>query len=238
VRLPDVHSTGIQINGPDHILSNVILFDYSHIGVEVGSSGGNLLEGVHIWNGSGTGFVVKGATRITECFVDYNKMVLVDPSYMVLQDNLFYHTYLSINVSDTGSMNNVVMTGNQYGYTVPGKTIRIEGGTLENVTNVVISNEIGGNVFTEIKTKLHQLDSTLFQFNLTDSLLAPTITHLLYSVVWDDSSPAHVQHRAWKPDNGIVTVEFEHAVNATVMLEVSISDSCLATAALSITKVR
>lgn len=129
-------------------------------------------------------------------------------------------------------MNNVVMTGNQYGYTVPGKTIRIEGGKLENVTNVVISNEIGGNVFTQIKTNLHQLDSKLFRFNLTDSLLVPTIKHLLYSVVWDDSrSSPYIQHRAWKPDNGIVTVEFEHSVNATVMLEVSISDTCLTTAA-------
>jgi len=126
-------------------------------------------------------------------------------------------------------MDNVMMTGNQYSYALPGRTIRVESGELQNVTNVVIDNEIGGNVFTSVKTSLHQIDEKLFQFNLTDSLLVPTMKHLLYSVVWDHDSAglSYVHHRAWKPDNGIVIVQFERRVNATVMLEVSVSDTCL-----------
>jgi hypothetical protein len=49
------HSIGIQLSSPDNILSNVIVFDFTKVGVMVGdgtlNDGCNVLEAVHTWNG-------------------------------------------------------------------------------------------------------------------------------------------------------------------------------------------
>ena len=47
-------SVGVQINGNDHYLDNVIVFDYAHVGVQVNGAA-NVLTTVHTWNGGGVG---------------------------------------------------------------------------------------------------------------------------------------------------------------------------------------
>eukprot|EP00035_Acanthoeca_spectabilis_P005307 m.112226 g.112226 ORF g.112226 m.112226 type:complete len:247 (-) comp12963_c0_seq5:721-1461(-) len=57
-------SIGIELNGPDNVLTNVVVFVHTKIGVIVGWSargastaqyaGCNMLEGVHVWNGGPT----------------------------------------------------------------------------------------------------------------------------------------------------------------------------------------
>ena len=42
-------SVGIQINGPDNIVTDVIVFEFTHVGIELNSAA-NLLQGVHTWN--------------------------------------------------------------------------------------------------------------------------------------------------------------------------------------------
>ena len=43
-------SIGVHINGNDHFLTDVIVFQYTHIGVQIDGAA-NLLQGVHTWNG-------------------------------------------------------------------------------------------------------------------------------------------------------------------------------------------
>jgi hypothetical protein len=67
-------STAVEINGNDHYLTNVIVFDYAHIGVQVNGAA-NILEAVHTWNGGGVGMrVAAHQTRLVACYLDYNKV--------------------------------------------------------------------------------------------------------------------------------------------------------------------
>ena len=50
-------SIAVQINGNDHYLTDVIVFDYAHIGVEINGAA-NVLQAVHTWNGGGIGMKV------------------------------------------------------------------------------------------------------------------------------------------------------------------------------------
>ena len=73
-------SIAVQINGNDHYLTDVIVFDYAHIGVEVNGAA-NVLQAVHTWNGGGIGMKVAAhQTRLLGCYLDYNFLQVVDPS--------------------------------------------------------------------------------------------------------------------------------------------------------------
>ena len=86
-----MHSTALQINGNDHYLQNVIVFDFAKVGVEVNGAA-NLLQAVHTWNGGGTGISLgTGASsygahqnRLLGCYLDYNYC-------HCMQFNCYYH---------------------------------------------------------------------------------------------------------------------------------------------------
>ena len=77
--------------------------DYAKVGVSIDGAA-SILEGVHTWNGGGVGIVVNGSyaiqDRLLGCYLDYNTLVLVDPSQTTVEDTFFLDT-------------NAVLTGSQ-----------------------------------------------------------------------------------------------------------------------------
>lgn len=94
------NSTGILLNAPDNILSNVIIFDYTTVGVVVNGGkscknwhidqnseitvdgiGANVLEAVHSWNGGRGGMamdVIGGPNRLIGCYLDWSTLRATD----------------------------------------------------------------------------------------------------------------------------------------------------------------
>lgn len=68
-------SVGIELVGEDNYVQNVIIFDYTCLGVLVNGAA-SLLEGVHSWNGGGVAILVNGSydiqDRIVGCYLDYS----------------------------------------------------------------------------------------------------------------------------------------------------------------------
>ena len=75
------HSIGIQINGFDHYITNTVIFHCTKVGVQI-RGGANVLDGVHTWNGGGTGIeIIKGSSqnRLIGCYLDWNSLDLYTP---------------------------------------------------------------------------------------------------------------------------------------------------------------
>ena len=58
---PSTDSVGIHLAGDDHTLMGVTVFDWVSVGIRIeqptAGTGGNLLQGVHLWNGGTNGRV-------------------------------------------------------------------------------------------------------------------------------------------------------------------------------------
>ena len=92
-------SIAVQINGNDHYLTDVIVFDYAHVGVEVNGAA-NVLQAVHTWNGGGIGMrVTAHQTRMLGCYLDYNFLEVVDPSQLTVTESFFLETHANFTSS-------------------------------------------------------------------------------------------------------------------------------------------
>ncbi|EDQ90772.1 uncharacterized protein MONBRDRAFT_6613 [Monosiga brevicollis MX1] len=66
-----------------------LLLDASQTGVVV-NGGANILIGVHTWNGGGIGIQVNSHnTRLSTCYLDYNHLLINDPSKVIVEDTFF-----------------------------------------------------------------------------------------------------------------------------------------------------
>ena len=67
---PNTDSVGIHLMGDDHTLMGVTVFDWVSVGIRIeqpmSGTGGNLLQGVHVWNG-GTNGNVQGPGIAVSC---------------------------------------------------------------------------------------------------------------------------------------------------------------------------
>lgn len=76
----------------DHIVDDVIVFS-ARVGVN-STGAANLIKGVHTWNDAtqsgGLGIVVDAPqTRLENCYLDYNSLVVVDPQHVSVTDTFF-----------------------------------------------------------------------------------------------------------------------------------------------------
>ena len=100
-------SIAVQINGNDHYLTDVIVFDYAHIGVEVNGAA-NVLQAVHTWNGGGIGIKVTAhQTRLLGCYLDYNFLQVVDPSGLTVTESFFLETHANFTSSKSKELTGV-----------------------------------------------------------------------------------------------------------------------------------
>jgi hypothetical protein len=91
----DSQSIAVEFDGQDNYLTNVIVFDYTKVGVLLNGAA-SVLNGVHTWNGGGVGISVNGSyaiqDRVLGCYLDYNRLELVQPQAVTVQDTFFLDT--------------------------------------------------------------------------------------------------------------------------------------------------
>jgi len=211
-------SIGIQINGNDHYLDNVIVFDWTKTGVEINGAA-NILTAVHTWNGGGVGIALGNTqsaygghqNRILGCYLDYNTLDLYDPSSTVVESTFFLATHAVLHAVQ-GSVSGLIFRYNTY--TTP-ESIVLDG-AFPHPKNVRIADEIGAAKATTATKSLTQSGAPRWVFNFTAELLFPRIEQVTYSVVSD--SKVFFNHLARTPNWTQVVVETSVPVTATVVV--------------------
>ena len=220
-RCSNSSSIGIQINGNDHYLTDVIVFDYAKIGVEINGAA-NVLTAVHTWNGGGTGISLGTKTstygahqnRLIGCYLDYNTLDMFDPSSVVIESTFFLSTHAVLHAVK-GSIDGLTMRYNTY--TTPQSVVL--DGTFGSVKGVLISEETGAAKATRATKSLYQQNASSWTFDFTSELLFPDIDQVSYSVTSDSSS--FFNHMARPPQGGKVTIVTSEPVDATVVVAVT-----------------
>lgn len=222
-------SIGVQINGNDNFMTDVIVFEYTAVGVELNGAA-NLLQGVHTWNAAvydRGGYTWKGGVgiavnqyqnRLIGCYLDFSALVVKNPSELVVEAT-FFLAAPAVFTSSGGatSISGVYMHGNTYA--VGGDTIRLDSAFTDG-KDCVISEDIGGSPKTTraSHTIVSALPTTSFNFSFPE-LLLPEIEEVEYSYVAASASEPWAQHRALKAGT-TVTVQFSQAVRGQVTVAV------------------
>jgi hypothetical protein len=117
----DAHGIGIELNCPDSVLTNVIIFSHAKVGVLVGWTpravdpagqagnrtaeqewaGCNILEGVHVWPGGPTtvGIQMDGPrNRLVNSYVDNAFLNVSNPNSLTVTNTLFLNSHSIWNV--------------------------------------------------------------------------------------------------------------------------------------------
>ena len=192
-------STGIAINGEDNIVSDVIVFDFTCLGVWVNGAA-NLLTGVHSWNGAGqVAISVNGSydvqDRIVDCYLDYGVLSIVNPQFVLVQGNFFYNTHMELLGAQPVTqmiMKENMFSLNQYG---GNKSVVVADGA--RCSQVTVEDNINAYQGTQEKS-MHVLSTRLkrrrkfvaienttgvFVFDFSNALIFGKIDYVQYSVV-------------------------------------------------------
>jgi hypothetical protein len=249
-------TSGIRLWGADHYLTNVIVFSTAAksgselVGVEV-AGGGNLLTGVHTWQGSIGIYVCWGEewprtaaagqahNRIVDSYLDMNRLIICDPTELTIMDSYFLAGG-HITLRATPYLHEIK------GLAIYGSTFRPAAGragptiTLdESAANFsrVVDMSVGGSVLgidgpswdpnTTLATvsatrELRRVHGKEWRFDFSDVLLFAVIKHVTYSITIEGESFA--RHAARPPVGNVVTVVTDEPVTATVTVTVDQSD--------------
>jgi hypothetical protein len=232
--MSDSKSIGIQINGNDHFVTDVIVFAVTHVGVEV-NAGCNILRGVHTWNfAKGVGIAVNAPqVRVLGCYLDFNRLAVKDPTQLVVSSNFFLETYTEFTPFLKHTIDGVSFRDNTYAAQVadPSDYPSIQlAGSFTGGTDVDITNEISIHLapllpgaklkLTRARRSLHLTLAQRWEVDFADVLLLPHIEEISYSFVLDDEG-TFVRHAARRPKGTVVVVETDQRVSGTVVVEVA-----------------
>ena len=146
-------STGIELDGQDNYITNVIVFDYTKLGVRVNGAA-TLLEGVHTWNGGGVGISINGSyaiqDRLLGCYLDYNTLTIVDPTQTTVEDTFFLDTNAVLVQSKKPAMQSVVFRENVYSFGKYGQkpSVAVEG-VFNTCSAVTVADELSAQLCTD-----------------------------------------------------------------------------------------
>lgn len=190
--------TAIVLNGNDHYIVDTIVYG-GKIGVIVNGEA-SILKGVHTWNcntsNGGVGIIVNaGVTRMENCYLDYNNLVLNTFYLTVIQDTFFLGNGRII-MKPHGEQDVVGLriANSMYGSGGDGKdTIQIDEsqGHFRNIINTQIVNTVieeGVNtiVGTQADKKLSQKQATVWEIDFASLLLFKQIKKVQWSIVLDE----------------------------------------------------
>lgn len=222
---------GVQIRGNDHFLTDVIVFEFTHIGVEVDGAA-NLLQGVHTWNAAvyrGNGYSWKGGVgiainaaqnRLIGCYLDYSSLEVTNPTTLVVEATFFLATP-AVFVATNGrtTINGVSMHGNTYN--VGGASIRLDPAFVDGSQCSIDEDTTPSALVTRASRTVAHLDAPVTNFTLSfPELLLPRIEEVEYSFVAASAAEPWVQHRALVV-NKTVVVQASQAVRGTVTARVA-----------------
>jgi hypothetical protein len=202
------NSIGIQINGQDHYVTNTIVFHCTKVGVQI-HGGANVLEGVHTWNGGGTGIqILKGSSqnRLIGCYLDYNSLDAYTPiQRLTVEFGFFLQTGVRLIASNATYessqrmrstlplidrdgkilIDGLILRSNSYSIWNDKQPINVIGQFPSNsIKNVQVMDDFYANKATKVSKSLGQQNSSSWVFDFDDELLFPFIDRVVsYTVV-------------------------------------------------------
>eukprot|EP01084_Bolivina_argentea_P297542 512621_1 len=239
-------ATGIELDGNDHFVNDVIIWS-GKIGL-VNKGGANIIYGLHTYNLAteygGIGIInYADSARIIGCYLDYNDLVLVSPINLVsVQDTFFLGgTTIRLQANDVNSsIQSLSIRDCQYsigGYTGVPYTVVLDetNGKFMSIKDVHIGDvniggyNIGGYKIktTKYTKKLSLKNSTKWSFDFSDVLLFDTnvipIEYVDYTFQFDSSGSNDIfdyKHALLKSNQYKITVQCNIACDATVYVTV------------------
>jgi len=241
-------SIAVEVHGQDNYISNVIVFDYAHVGVLLDGAA-SLLSGVHTWNGGGVGISINGTydiqDRIVGCYLDYNYLEIIQPYMIIVQDTFFLDTSIHLfpdpNATkgswrpggDAPRIDGVIFRENTYSLGKWGgtKTIVVQPPTNPATpfvagmcSNFVVEDEVSVEKGTLVQTRAtltqRMVNTDTMTFDFGPLLLFPWIESTTYSLSFASGMPL-VPHAAMEPEGTIVKIVTASATTATVTVEVA-----------------
>lgn len=213
-------AVGVLVDGNDHVLRNVIVFDFARVGVKV-LGAANLLTGVHTWNGGGVGIELGNHTssygahqnRLIGCYLDYDTLDMYSPSQTVVQSTFFLETHANIfrvgneSRADSDGMHDVAMQFNTFSSNSTNETVSLHGSLFAWTSgNVRVSDSLPNTAkSTRAKRTITLTNATesaaanilRFEFDFSDILLLPgRIDSMVYSVASLPANEVAYRHSA------------------------------------------
>ncbi|CAL9065736.1 polygalacturonase QRT3 [Musa acuminata AAA Group] len=220
--------TAINLAGNDNAVTDVVIFS---AGTGIILSGqANILTGVHCYNKAtgfgGVGIYVKlpgnSQTRIDNCYMDYNAIVLEDPVQVHVTNAFFLGDGNVVLKSVNGVISGLTIVDNMFTGNGNAKAVVEVQGTFNQVDQVVIDrNSVTGMSVKSTTAKLTvagKADKWVADFS--PILLFPDrIKNVQYSlyVNGNESIPLHA---VTSTSNNMVVVEADHVVDGGVWVSV------------------
>ncbi|XP_020573548.1 polygalacturonase QRT3-like [Phalaenopsis equestris] len=222
--------TGIQLNGNDNAVTDVIIFSAA-VGILVAGEA-NVLTGVHCYNKAaafgGTGIYVKlpglTQTRIVNCYLDFTGIVAEDPVQLLISGSFFLGDANVAFKSVNGVINGVSVVDNMFtGRDSGAHNVWLDetAGGFKAVDGVVVDrNSVRRMVGrSTVARGTAEGNGTMWTVDFSRVLLFPNrIDKVEYSVVTPSGFPGHAVRSV---ESNRVVIVSDAAVAATVHVEVS-----------------
>lgn len=221
----DFSGTAIDIQGNDHIITDVVIFSAA-VGVMV-SGQANILTGVHCYNKAtgfgGTGIYLKlperTQTRIVNCYMDYTSIVAEDPVQLLISNSFFLGDAFVLFKSIKGVARGIHVVDNMFSGQGKGVEIVQLEGPFNDIDQVVVDRNMveGMKAKATVGRESTNSTGTSWEIDFNPILLFPDhITHVQYSFQ-TTGFPVHALRNV--SDNRVV-IESNVAVTATVYVTV------------------
>ncbi|XP_050231287.1 polygalacturonase QRT3 isoform X2 [Mercurialis annua] len=228
----DFSATAIDVAGNDNAITDVAIFSAA-IGVVLRGQA-NILTGIHCYNKAtywgGIGILVKqnaALTRIDNCYLDYNSIVMEDPIQVHVTNGLFLGDGNLVLKSINGKISGLNIINNMFNGNPKNMIpmVKIEG-LFSNIDQVVIDhNNVNG---MSLKSSVGRLTiggnnkngSNKWVADFSSVLVFPNkINHFQYSFYYIGGDH-QVGHRVTNVSNNVVVVESDKEVNGMVSVVV------------------
>ncbi|KAJ7003384.1 hypothetical protein NC653_008572 [Populus alba x Populus x berolinensis] len=225
--------TAIELGSNDNAITDVALFSAA-IGVLLRGQA-NILTGIHCYNKAtgfgGVGIMVKlyaSLTRIDNCYLDYNSIVMEDPVQVHVTNGLFLGEGNIVLKAINGKISGVNIVNNMFNADPKGTTPIVGlDGTFTSVDQVLIDQNdvVSGMKYKSTVGKLTVAgNATKWVADFSSVLLFPNqINHFQYSFYIHGMPNGFPNHAITNVSNNVVVVESDKLVNAVVSV---IVDQC------------
>ncbi|KAH8514122.1 hypothetical protein H0E87_007106, partial [Populus deltoides] len=225
--------TAIDLGSNDNAITDVALFSAA-IGVLLRGQA-NILTGIHCYNKAtgfgGVGIMVKlyaSLTRIDNCYLDYNSIVMEDPVQVHVTNGLFLGEGNIVLKAINGKISGVNIVNNMFNADPKGTTPIVGlDGTFTSIDQVLIDQNdvVSGMKYKSTVGKLTVAgNATKWVADFSSVLLFPNqINHFQYSFYIHGMPNGFPIHAITNVSNNVVVVESDKLVNAVVSV---IVDQC------------
>ncbi len=221
--------TAIDLASNDNAVTDVAIFSAA-IGIVLRGQA-NILNGVHCYNKAtffgGIGILVKLAgnsqTRIVNCYLDYNSIVMEDPVQVHVTNGFFLGGANVVLKSIKGKISGLNIVDNMFSGQAHNMVpiIKLDG-QFSDIDQVVIDrNNVNGMSLKSTVGKLNVAGhGTKWVADFSSMLVFPNrINHCLYSFN-THGEPKFTAHAVTNVTNNVVVVESEKLVNGVVSMVV------------------